>query len=117
MDQYVDGGVASNTPVSLARTVARHLDVVILDPPFEPQSYDNAVEIGLAVFGTMQQRILESEIRAAFFESLGTRDFDTCVDEPGSDCLIAHVFVRRGIHGACVYPPEENVTAGRRIVR
>ncbi|MGZ3497890.1 MAG: patatin-like phospholipase family protein [Vulcanimicrobiaceae bacterium] len=76
INQYVDGGVAANTPISLARTVARNVDVVLVDPPFEPVPYDNAVEIGLGVFGTMQRRLFENEIRSAFLETIGKREFE-----------------------------------------
>lgn len=37
----------------------RNVDVVLTDPPFE---------IGYGVFGTMQRRILESDLRATFLE-------------------------------------------------
>lgn len=69
--QYVDGGVASNTPIGLARTVARHVQVVLLDPPFETESYESAVAVGFGVYGTMQRRLLENDIRAAFLQSIG----------------------------------------------
>lgn len=70
-NQYVDGGVASNTPIGVARTVARSVQVVLLDPPFESETYDNAVEIGYGVYGTMQRRLLENDIRATFLQSIG----------------------------------------------
>lgn len=68
--QYVDGGVASNTPVGLARTVARSVEIVLVDPPFESETYNNAVEIAFGVYGTMQRRLLENDIRSAFVQSL-----------------------------------------------
>jgi len=74
---YCDGGVASNSPVGVAHAVAKKADVVLLDPPFEPEtSYADAIEIALGVFGTMQRKILEGEMRAVFFQSIGKRSFD-----------------------------------------
>ena len=67
--QYVDGGVAANSPVSIARTVAEAVDVVLLDPQLEHEFLPNATEIGLASFGTMQRKILETELRTTQFQS------------------------------------------------
>lgn len=67
-DLYVDGGVTANTPIAVARAAARNVDVVLMDPPFERENYKNAFEIGYGVFGAMQRRILESDLRAAFLE-------------------------------------------------
>ena len=67
---YVDGGVTANTPIGVARAAARSVDVVMLDPLFESATYKNALDIGLAVFGAMQKRILEADIHAAYVESL-----------------------------------------------
>ena len=47
-----------------------------MDPVFEPETYKNAMEIGIGVFGTMQQRILDADIRAAVFETYGKQAFD-----------------------------------------
>jgi len=69
--QYVDGGVTANTPIGVARAFAANVDVVLMDPVFEPEVYKNAMDVGIGVFGTMQQRILDSDIRAAFFETFG----------------------------------------------
>jgi predicted acylesterase/phospholipase RssA len=69
--QYVDGGVTANTPIGVARAFAANVDVVLMDPKFEPEVYENAMEVGIGVFGTMQQRILDSDVRAALFESYG----------------------------------------------
>jgi predicted acylesterase/phospholipase RssA len=66
---YVDGGVTANTPVSVARAAARRIDVVLLDPPFQTPEYRSSIDIGVGVFGAMQRRILESDLRAAFLES------------------------------------------------
>lgn len=67
---YVDGGVASNSPVSIARTFARSIDVLLLDPRQEANTLSSAAEIGLAAFATMQRKILESEFQSAYFASV-----------------------------------------------
>jgi predicted acylesterase/phospholipase RssA len=74
--QYVDGGVTANTPIGVARAFAANVDVVLMDPQFEAETYKNALEIGIGVFGTMQQRILDSDVRAAMFETFGKRALD-----------------------------------------
>jgi predicted acylesterase/phospholipase RssA len=73
--QYVDGGVTANTPIGVARTFAANVDVVLMDPVAEPETYKNALQVGIGVFGTMQQRILESDVRAAVFETYGKEAF------------------------------------------
>lgn len=76
MNEYCDGGVASNSPVGIAHAVSSAADVIFLDPPFEPDtSYDDAVEVVFAVYGTMQRKILETEMRNAYFQSVGKRTF------------------------------------------
>ena len=76
MNEYCDGGVASNSPVGIAHALAQGADVMLLDPPFEPDTtYDNAVEVVFAVYGTMQRKILETEMRNAYFQSIGKRTF------------------------------------------
>jgi predicted acylesterase/phospholipase RssA len=72
-DLYVDGGVTANTPIGVARAAARNVDVVLMDPPFEREEYKNAFEIGYGVFGAMQRRILESDLRSAYLEAFGKR--------------------------------------------
>ncbi len=74
MNAYCDGGVASNSPVGIAHAVSRAADVVLLDPPFEGETdYKDAVEIAYGCFGTMQRKILEGEMRTAYFQSIGKR--------------------------------------------
>ncbi|MBV8530848.1 MAG: patatin-like phospholipase family protein, partial [Candidatus Eremiobacteraeota bacterium] len=58
-NSYCDGGVASNSPVGIAHSLAKAADVVLLDPPLEPEEeYDDAVEIAFSAFGTMQRKLL-----------------------------------------------------------
>jgi predicted acylesterase/phospholipase RssA len=71
--QYVDGGVAANSPVSIARTVAKSADIVLLDPRLESEGLPSAVDVGLASFGTMQRKILETDLRSTYFQSLAKR--------------------------------------------
>lgn len=66
VDLYLDGGIIANTPIAAARAAARNVDVVLLYPAVERDTYRNALEIASAVFGAMQRRILESDLRAAF---------------------------------------------------
>lgn len=76
MDLYCDGGVASNSPVGIAHAVASAADVILLDPTFEPEeNYDDAIEVAFAAYGTMQRKILGMEMRSAYFESLGRREY------------------------------------------
>jgi predicted acylesterase/phospholipase RssA len=71
---YCDGGVASNSPVGVAHAFSRAADVILLDPPFEPEpQYEDAIEVAYAVFGTMQRKILEVEMRTTYFQSIGKR--------------------------------------------
>ncbi|MEO9169664.1 MAG: patatin-like phospholipase family protein [Candidatus Aquilonibacter sp.] len=68
---YVDGGVTANTPVSSARIGAKAIDVIFLDPIVEAYAYGNTIEIATGVFGAMQRRILDADIRAAYLETVG----------------------------------------------
>lgn len=71
---YCDGGVASNSPVGIAHAVSNAADVVLLDPELDTEeTYNDAVEIAFGVFGTMQRKILEVEMRNTYFQSLGKR--------------------------------------------
>lgn len=74
LDAYCDGGVASNSPVGVAHSIARAADVILLNPPFEPEeNYDDAVAVAFGAFGTMQRKMLEVEMRNAYFQSMGKR--------------------------------------------
>jgi predicted acylesterase/phospholipase RssA len=75
-NEYCDGGVASNSPVGIAHSVSAGADVILLDPPFEAQtSYEDAVDLIFGIYGTMQRKILETEMRNAYFQSVGKRAF------------------------------------------
>lgn len=73
-NQYCDGGVAANTPLGFARTVARNVHVVLLNPPSHAQQYRNAVDIAAAAYDTMQRHIMYAAIRATAFETKIKRD-------------------------------------------
>lgn len=76
INEYCDGGVASNSPVGISHAVSAGADVVLLDPPFEPNtSYGDAVEVVFGVYGTMQRKILETEMRNTYFQSRNKRAF------------------------------------------
>ncbi len=76
-NEYCDGGVASNSSVGIAHAIARAADVVLLDPPFEPVTeLGDAVEIAFSVYGTMQRKILEVEMRNVYAQSLGRLAFN-----------------------------------------
>ena len=70
---YVDGGIASNSSIAIARTVAHAIDVVLVDPRSQNEKYANAVDVVMGSYETMQRKILETEMRDIFFESLGKR--------------------------------------------
>jgi predicted acylesterase/phospholipase RssA len=70
---YVDGGVASNASVLIARIFAKNIDVVLVDPPSQRESYANVFEIVMGAYQTMQRQILETEMRDVYFESLDKR--------------------------------------------
>lgn len=73
-NDYCDGGVTANTPINVARAAAANVDIVMLDPKFQNvDTYKNAVEVGLGVWGAMQRRILEADVKSAFLESYGKR--------------------------------------------
>ncbi|MEO9096645.1 MAG: patatin-like phospholipase family protein [Candidatus Baltobacteraceae bacterium] len=73
---FSDGGVASNSPVAIAHTLAQAIDVVLLDPPLETPKYGNALEIALGAFQTMQRKIVEAEMRDVYFQGLAKRAFE-----------------------------------------
>jgi NTE family protein len=70
---YVDGGVASNASVLIARIFAKNIDVVLVDPPSQREVYANVFDIVMGAYQTMQRQILETEMRDVYFESLGKR--------------------------------------------
>ena len=92
---YVDGGVTANTPIGVARAAAANVDVIMVDPPFHSATYANAFEIGLGVFGAMQRRILESDLRAAYLES--NRQSNFYVLHPNEDLEVSVIGFDDGV--------------------
>ncbi|MBD5656789.1 MAG: patatin-like phospholipase family protein, partial [Candidatus Eremiobacteraeota bacterium] len=72
---YVDGAVGSDAAVAIARTVARNVDIVLVDTPGGRSTYDNAIAVAMGAYATMQREILESAMRDAYLQSLGRREF------------------------------------------
>jgi predicted acylesterase/phospholipase RssA len=71
---YVDGGIASNSPVAIAHALSNAADIIMMDPPFEPEpDYEDAVAVAFGVYGTMQRKILEVEMRDVYFQSIATQ--------------------------------------------
>jgi predicted acylesterase/phospholipase RssA len=75
---YVDGGVANNTPISLAVAAgANDLTVLMVNAPDEvPKEPKTLPELLRASFAIMQQRILESDTALAFAQNLLGRQKD-----------------------------------------
>ena len=70
---YADGGIASNVTVAVARVISQALDIVLVDPPTQSHRYENAVDVTIGSYETMQRAIIESEMRHLYFESLAKR--------------------------------------------
>lgn len=75
LNQYCDGGVAANTPLAFARTVAHNVHVVLMNPPARETTYTNALGIGWAAYDTMQRHIMYSAIRSTYVETQIKRRF------------------------------------------
>lgn len=107
--QYCDGGVAANTPLSFARTVAHNVHVVLLSPPTEPEEYGNAFAIGWAAYDTMQRHIISSAIRSTYFETTAKR---TMLEIP-RDVLRRYPQAERFLEGI----PDANVAFLRPLAK
>jgi predicted acylesterase/phospholipase RssA len=72
--QYVDGGVANNTPIGLAIAAgATDVTVVFMDPLQSvptPQGIDNAAELAMACYSVMQQKILGDDVKLALMTNI-----------------------------------------------
>jgi predicted acylesterase/phospholipase RssA len=67
--EYVDGGVANNTPIGQAMDAgADDVLIIFMDPDdntAKPQPIQNLAQIGFDCFGVMQQKILTSDLKTA----------------------------------------------------
>lgn len=87
-DQYCDGGVAANTPLAFARTVAHKVHVVLLNPPARERMYDNALDVGWAAYDTMQRHIMYAAIRSTYVETQIKREF---ANDPRAERLLRNI--------------------------
>jgi predicted acylesterase/phospholipase RssA len=70
----IDGGIADNTPVDVARAISKQIRVVVVDPArVANEPYPNAVAIALAAFGIAQRRVSQNSLRSAVIESEAKR--------------------------------------------
>jgi predicted acylesterase/phospholipase RssA len=82
-DRFVDGGIADNAPIDVARALARSVYTVLVDPvDAARQPYDNALEIAVGSFGVTQQRVFEESLRAAAIETQGKRLMESSATTP-----------------------------------
>lgn len=70
LEQYCDGGVTANTPIGVASALSNAVDVVLLSPPNEKETYHNIIDIVSGTFGTMQRRIMYDALRTAGMQVL-----------------------------------------------
>ena len=66
---YVDGSIASDAVVEIARTAARNIHVVLVDAPSRRATYPNAVAVTVGSYATMQREILEVSMRDVYQQS------------------------------------------------
>ena len=72
-DEFIDGGIADNVPIDVARRCASDIDIIAVDPPREleeDETYANALDVGAAAFAIMQARIIQQTVKLAYAESL-----------------------------------------------
>jgi predicted acylesterase/phospholipase RssA len=65
---YIDGSIASNAAVSIARVVASNVDVILVDAKSTRAEYPNAIAVAFGAYATMQRDILETAMRDNAFE-------------------------------------------------
>jgi predicted acylesterase/phospholipase RssA len=74
IDQCIDGSIADNTPVDVARALAHHVRVIFVEPPYvSPHVYANAMDVGFAAFNIAQRRFTDNALRAAMMETKAKR--------------------------------------------
>jgi predicted patatin/cPLA2 family phospholipase len=70
---YIDGSIVSNAAVSIARTVASNVDVVLVDAKSGRSDYPNGLAVVFGAYATMQRDILETAMRDIYFQTLEER--------------------------------------------
>jgi len=70
---YIDGSIVSNAAVSIARTVASNVDVILVDAKSGRTAYANALAVAFGAYGTMQREVLETAMRDVYFQTLDER--------------------------------------------
>ncbi len=70
---YVDGSIVSNAAVSIARTVASNVDVILVDAKSGRTVYPNALAVAFGAYETMQREVLETAMRDVYFRTLDER--------------------------------------------
>ncbi|HEV8020716.1 MAG TPA: patatin-like phospholipase family protein [Candidatus Lustribacter sp.] len=70
LEQYCDGGVTANTPIAAASALSNAVDVVLLSPPNEKDTYHDIIDVIGGTYGTMQRRIMYDALRTAALQAL-----------------------------------------------
>ena len=92
-ETYIDGGVADSAPLDLARSLSRHVQLVLVDPAkATPQKYPNAALVGTVAFSIAQNRVLEASLRGAALETAGKRLFDNSSLTPEQKAFFENIF-------------------------
>jgi predicted acylesterase/phospholipase RssA len=81
---YIDGSIVSNAAVSIARTIARNVDVILVDAQSGRADYPNALAVAYGAYRTMQRDILETAMRDIYFQTLQQRSGAARGDLPPS---------------------------------
>jgi predicted acylesterase/phospholipase RssA len=74
IDQCIDGSIADDVAVDVARAIAQHVRVIFVEPPNITQHlYANAMDVGFAALNIAQRRFTENALRAAIIETEAKR--------------------------------------------
>ncbi len=70
LESFIDGGIADNTPIDIARALSRSVKVILVDPAERVRmDYSNALQIGVGAFEIAQRRMVDTALRSAAIES------------------------------------------------
>jgi len=72
---YVDGSIVASAAVSIARTIASNVDVILVDAQSGRSTYPNALAVVVGAYATMQRDILETAMREIYFQALENRAY------------------------------------------